>query len=106
MKSNWKSAMVGFAVGLGLAAAGAQAAVQAAEGEHAAPSAQKPAANAMTGMDKMKDMHAMMADPAMRQEMMANMGQCRDMMSMMMEHMKAMEQERGAAGNKAAPPKH
>jgi hypothetical protein len=33
-------------------------------------------------------MHKMMADPAKRQEMMARMAQCRDMMSTMMEHMK------------------
>jgi hypothetical protein len=36
----------------------------------------------------MEQMHKMMADPAKRQEMMDHMAQCRDMMSMMMEHMK------------------
>lgn len=90
MKSNIKSAVIGFAVGLAFAAAGAQAAVQAAQHEHVTPpmpSAQQPA-DAMEGMGRMKDMDAMMADPAMRQKMMANMAQCRDMMSMMMEHMK------------------
>ena len=87
MKGSFKSGMVGFAVGLAVAAAGAQAAVQATQHEHPTPSSQKPAAG-MKGMDGMKDMHAMMADPAMRQKMMANMAQCRDMMSMMMEHMK------------------
>ena len=88
MKSNFKSAAVGFAVGLAVAAAGAQAAAQVTQHEHPTPSAQKPAADAMDGMERMKDMDAMMPDPAMRQKMMANMAQCRDMMSMMMEHMK------------------
>ena len=84
MKSRFKSATVGFAVGLGVAAAGAQAAVQATQHEHqaASPAAQQAPAG------QMKDMHAMMADPAMRQKMMAEMGQCRDVMSKMMEHMK------------------
>jgi len=36
----------------------------------------------------MDQMHTMMADPAKRQQMMDHMAQCRDMMSMMMEHMK------------------
>ncbi len=88
MKSNLRSATVGFAVGVAVAAAGAQAAVQAAQHEHSTPSAQKPAADAMNGTERMKDMDAMMADPAMRRKMMANMVQCRDMMSMMMEHMR------------------
>jgi hypothetical protein len=42
----------------------------------------------MKGMEGMTDMHAMMADPVMRQKMMANMAQCQAMMTMMMEHMK------------------
>jgi len=87
MQSNFKSAMVGFAFGLAVAAAGAQAAVQATQHEHPNSSAQKPAADATKGVEGMKDMDAMMADPAMRQKMMEHMGQCRDMMSMMMEHM-------------------
>lgn len=92
MQSNFRSAMVGFGVGLVVAAAGAQAAVQATQHEHPTASAQMPAADAkamagMKGMDGMKDMDAMMADPAMRQKMMGNMAQCRDMMSMMMDHM-------------------
>lgn len=33
------------------------------------------------------DMKMMMNDPAHRQAMMEQMGKCRDMMSMMMEHM-------------------
>jgi hypothetical protein len=78
MRSNFKSAVIGFAVGLAAAAAGAQA----AQHEHAAPTTDKPSA------ERMHDMDAMMADPAMRQKMMANMAQCRDMMSMMMEHMR------------------
>ena len=36
----------------------------------------------------MDEMHKMMADPAKHQEMMERMAQCRDMMSMMMDHMK------------------
>jgi hypothetical protein len=104
MQSNFRSAMIGFAVGLAVAAAGAQAAVQATEHEHPAPSAQTPAADAkamagMKSMEGMKDMDAMMADPVMRQKMMANMAQCRDMMSMMMEHM-----GHGAAMAKQPPP--
>ena len=81
MKSNFRSGVVGFAVGLAVAAAGAQAAVQVTQHEHPSPSPQKPAANAMKG-------DAMMADPAKHQKMMERMGQCCDMMSMMMEHMK------------------
>ena len=86
MKS-FKSGLVGFAMGMAVAAAGAQAAVQSTEHQHAtSPPGQS--ADAMKGMGGMKDMHTMMADPAMRQKMMANMAQCQDMMSMMMEHMK------------------
>ena len=103
MKSNFKSGMVGFAVGLAVAAGGAQAAVQTTQHEHPTPSAQKPATDAMKGMDGMKDMHAMMADPAMRQKMMANMAQCRDMMSMMMEHM---NHEGKMVDHTPAPPRH
>jgi hypothetical protein len=88
MKSSSKSGMIGFAVGLAVAAAGSQAAAQVTQHEHPTSPAQQPAPNAMSGMDKMKDMDAMMADPAMRQKMMADMAHCRDMMSMMMEHMK------------------
>jgi len=82
MKNNLKSVLMGLAVGLAAASASAQATVQATPHEHSTPSAGKPSA------DGMKDMDAMMADPAMRQKMMEQMTQCRDMMSMMMEHMK------------------
>ena len=108
MKSSSKSALMGFALGLAVAAAGAQAAVQATQHEHPTSSAQSPAADAkgmepMKGMGGMKDMDSMMADPAMRQKMIANMEQCRDMMSMMMEHMK----HAGEPGHrKPAPHKH
>ena len=88
MTSNYRFATIGFAVGLLAAAAGTQAAVQATQHEHSTPTAQMPASDEMKGTKGMKDMHAMMADPAMRQKMMADMAQCRDMMSMMMEHMK------------------
>ena len=103
MKSNYKSATIGFALGLAVAAAGAQAAVQATQHEHPTPTAQTPAPGAMKGREGMKDMHAMMADPAMRQKMMADMAQCRDMMSMMMEHMK---HEGKMADETPVPPKH
>ena len=99
MKNRFRSGTIGLAVGLTVAAAGAQAAVQATQHQQADPSAQKPAPDAMKGM---KDMHAMMGDPAMRQKMMTNMAQCRDMMSMMMEHMKQEGEMRDA---KPAPKK-
>ena len=88
MKSSFKSGMVGFAVGLAVAAAGGQAAVQATQHDHPTPAAQKPIPDAIKGTEDMKDMRAIMADPAMRQKMMANMAQCRDMMTMMIDHMK------------------
>jgi hypothetical protein len=85
MNIGIKSGLVGFAIGMTVAAAGVQAAVQATQHEHAAPQAPQPAASGRAGMN---DMHAMMSDPVTRQRMMANMTQCRDMMSMMMDHMK------------------
>ena len=103
MKNNYRSAAIGFAVGLAVAAAGAQAAVQATQHEHPSPTAQMPAPDALKGMEGMKDMHAMMADPAMRQKMMTDMAQCRDMMSMMMEHMK---DEGKMVDETPVPPKH
>lgn len=103
MMSNFKSAAVGFAIGLAVAAAGVQAAAQATQHGHPIPTAQTPPADAMKGMERMKDMDAMMADPAMRQKMMEHMGQCRDIMSMMMEHMK---HEGKMAEQAPAPPKH
>jgi hypothetical protein len=105
MRSNFKSAALGFAIGLAVAAAGAQAAVQATQHEHPTASAQKPSADVkgMNGMEGMKDMDAMMSDPAMRQKMIEHMGQCRDMMSMMMEHVK---HEGKMADQAPAPPKH
>lgn len=79
MTNYLKSGTVGFALGLAVAAQAAQP----TQHEHqTAPSAQAAPS------DKMEHMHTMMADPAKRQEMMAHMAQCRDMMSMMMEHMK------------------
>lgn len=99
MKSNVSTALVGFAVGLAVAATAAQAAAQVTGHDHAGSSAQKPVAPAQG----MQDMHAMMADPAMRQKMSANMTQCRDMMSMMMEHMK---REGKAVDGAGGQPKH
>ena len=103
MKSNYKSATIGFALGLAVAAAGAQAAVQATQHEHPTPTAQTPAPDAMKGMEGMKDMRPMMADPAIRQKMVTDMAQCRDMMSMMMEHMK---HEGKMVDETPVPPKH
>lgn len=103
MKNNFRSATIGFAVGLAVAATGAQAAVQATQQEHPTPTVQTPVPGAMKGMEGMKDMHGMMADPAMRQKMMTHMAQCRDMMSMMMEHMK---HDGKMADETLAPPKH
>ena len=76
MKTSVKSAAVGFAVGLALAAAPAQAAQHKQHAQPPASSAQVASAKPM-----------MMGDPAKHQQMMEQMGQCRDMMSKMMEHM-------------------
>ena len=103
MKSNFKSAAAGFAIGLAVAAAGAQGAVQATQHGHPTPTAQTPSADAIKGVERMKDMDAMMADPARRQKMMEHMGQCHEIMSMMMEHMK---HEGKMADQAPAPPKH
>ena len=100
MMKNFSSGLVGFAIGMVVAAASAQAAVQATQHQHPTASSPNQPADAK-GMGAMGDMHAMMADPAMRQKMMANMGQCRDMMSMMMEHMK----HEGMKMDHPAPPK-
>jgi hypothetical protein len=83
MSSNLRSGTVRFALGVAISAFAAQAAqpTQRMQHEHQ-PSAQAPPA------EKMDQMHKMMADPAKHQQMMERMGQCRDIMSMMMEHMK------------------
>ena len=103
MKIAFNSGMVGFTLGFAIAAVSAQAAVQRSLHEHQMPSAQKPAAGAMRDMEGMKDMGAMMADPAMRSKMLERMGQCRDVMSMMMDHMK---QEGKMGDGKRTPTKH
>jgi hypothetical protein len=100
MKYLSKAPLVG-ALALTLSTAGAHAA-QAQQHEHPTTS---PAAQ-QAHPDKMKDMQAMMADPAMRQKMMAQMGQCRDMMSKMMEHMKHTEHGGQTDTNVPATPKH
>ena len=83
--SNLRSGTIGFAIGIALATVAAQGAQQTQPGQHehqTAPSTQ-------TAPAPTKDqMHLMMSDPAKRQQMMDHMAQCRDMMSMMMEHMK------------------
>ena len=85
MKSNFKSAAIGFAAGLAIAAVAAQA----AQHDQHSPAAtqQQPAQKA--SMDHSR----MMADPAMRQQMMERMRQCRDTMSHMVEHMGQMHEE-------------
>jgi hypothetical protein len=82
MSSNFSSGTIGFALGIALAAVAAKAAQPAQHEHQMAPSAQGAPAH---GMDQM---HQMMADPAKHQQMMEQMAQCRDMMSMMVEHMK------------------
>ena len=83
MKSNVQSTLAGFVVGLALAAATAQAA------QHDQHHPQAPAANPTTGpAAPNKPMGMMMSDPGKHEEMMKQMAQCRDMMSMMMDHMK------------------
>lgn len=98
MSSNLRSGTVGFAVGIALAAVAAQAAqaTQAVQPEHQMAS---PGPNASG--EPMDQMHNMMSDPAKRQQMMERMAQCRDMMSMMMEHMK----HAGMKSDPSAPPK-
>ena len=93
MISNLRPATVGFAFGIAAAAVAVHAA-PAPQHEHpAAPSGQSAPA------DNMDQMHKMMADPAKRQQMMDHMAQCRDMMSMMMDHMK----HEGMKKDQAAP---
>jgi len=95
---KFKSALAGFAIGLATAAAAAQAAQHEHQGPQ--PTASTPAPHAAPA--KPMDMKTMMNDPAHRQAMMEQMGKCRDMMSMMMEHM-----QHGAKPGMqpAAPPK-
>ena len=82
MTHGLKSGTIGFAFGIAVATMAAQAA-QPAQHQHQPP----PSAQAAPS-DSKEQMHRMMADPAKRQAMMDRMAQCRDMMSMMMEHMK------------------
>lgn len=100
MINNFKAPLVGVALALTVSLGGAHAA-QAQQHEH--PTTSPTAQQAPAG--QMKDMHAMMADPAMRQKMMTQMGQCRDMMSKMMEHMKHMEHGGQTDTNMPATPK-
>ncbi len=84
MKTNYKSAGLGFALGLAVAAAAAQAA------QHDQPSI-AGTAQQQTQRAPMGNMQ-MMGDPAMRQQMMERMRGCRDMMTNMMDHMQRMPQ--------------
>lgn len=81
MSNNLRSGTIGFAFGIAFAAVAAQA--QPSQHEHqTAPSLQTAPA------ETMDEMHKMMADPAKHKAMMDRMAQCRDMMSMTMDHMK------------------
>lgn len=93
MSSNLKSSAVGFALGAAVVAAAAAAAAQPAQPvqhQH-----QVPLSGQTTTAHTMEDMHKMMADPAKHQQMIERMSQCRDMMSMMMEHMKHADMKKG-----------
>ena len=79
-----KSAGLGLAVGLTIAAAAAQA-MQTQPHDH--QQAGQPAGHGMQGMDH----GGMMADPAMRRQMMERMRQCHEMMGQMMTHMQQSE---------------
>ena len=74
-------ALAGFGVAITPAAAAAQQA-QHQQHQHPAP---PPGKESPAPANPMRDM---MADPARHQQMMERMTQCRDMMSMMVEHMR------------------
>ena len=81
MVSRLSTGTLGFV--LGISAAAAAQAAQPQQHEHpATPVAQSAPAHSM------EQMHKMMADPAQRQRMMERIAHCRDMMSMMIEHLK------------------
>ena len=86
MKSNFKSTAIGFAAGLAIATVAAQAA-QHDQHSPVAPQQQPAQKGSM-------DHSQMMANPAMRQQMMERMRQCRETMSHMMERMGQMHEER------------
>lgn len=91
MSTNLKAGAIGFALGSAIIAAAAAAQpTQPVQHQHQTPSS-SPSATAHT----MENMHKMMADPAKHQRMMERMAQCRDMMSMMMEHMKDADMKKG-----------
>lgn len=85
MKIDFRSAALGIVGGLAISAAAAQA--TQTHGQTHQPSAPK-AGQPMQSMDHQR----MMADPAMRQQMVERMRQCRDMMSQMMSHMEHPQQ--------------
>ena len=101
MRHRLKSRLAGFALVLAITTGNARAA-QAQQHEH--PDTSPPAQQSPSG--QMQDMDAMMTDPAMRQKMMAQMGQCRDMMSKMMKHMEHMEHGGPLDTIKPAQPNH
>ena len=85
-----KSAGLGLAAGLAITAAAAQA-MQTQPHDH--QKAGQPADRSMQGMQGMQGMDhgQMMADPAMRRQMMERMRQCHEMMGQMMTHMEQSE---------------
>lgn len=82
MKRNIPLGAICFACGVTLATVTAQAARPTQQEHPTPPSAKSAPAHSMDRM------HMMMADPAKHKQMMDQMSQCQNMMSMMMEHMK------------------
>lgn len=83
MKVDLKSTILGLFGGLAIAAGVAQAA-QTPDHAHQSPA---PKQGQMQGMQHGQ----MMADPAMRRQMMERMRQCHEMMGQMMAHMQQAE---------------
>ena len=90
--SNIRSTVIGFAAGLAVAAAAAQA----GQANHPDAHAQHQQAQAQGTQGQHEGMqHGGMMDPAMHQQMMERMRQCHDTMSMMMRHMEEMGRGHG-----------
>ena len=90
MKSNFKATAIGFAAGLAIAAVAAQATQHDQHAQHAPATATQgqPAPGAAMGQGQ-----HMMGDPAMHQQMMERMRQCRDTMTHMIDHMGQMHDQ-------------
>lgn len=105
MKNCVKSISAGFAAGLFAAvAAQAQVAQHDHPGSPSAPQTQ-PAPVQPMPMRGNPAMQQMMADPALRQQMMEHMARCHDMMTMMMSMMGSMGQQPDAPKEPPKPPK-